>query len=85
MTLAKLEEFVGLSGHTSDEEFAKLVESLDAFALVAEEEEEAGTRADFVFTRYQVPVTGETYELWYQVRTPKTPEGFEFAFGFDRA
>jgi hypothetical protein len=82
--VAHLENFVGVSGHTADEKFNSLVLSLETYARVIDEEEEAGTYADFISTTYQDIVTGVQYELWYQVRTPDSPKGMEYAYGFQQ-
>lgn len=83
-TLLNLESFVGKYGQTTDEEFDSLTCSLEIYASVINETEAQGTYADIVSTEYEDKLTGVQYELWYQVRTPESPEGMEFAYGFRR-
>jgi hypothetical protein len=86
MTLVlHLENFVGVGGHTTDEEFNSLILSLETYARVIDEEEELGRFADIITTYYQDIATGQHYGLWYQVRRPDSPEGMDYAFGFDKA
>jgi hypothetical protein len=85
MTLVtSLESFVGVGGHTADEEFDSLILSLELNARFLEEEDEAGTHADLITVTYEDKKTGVQYELWYQVRTSESPEEMEFAYGFHR-
>lgn len=84
MRIAHVEDFVGIGGHTTDTEFSNLVDSLDAFCIVWGDKEEYSNLFCLVTTIYKEKVTGKMYELWYQVRTPMSPTGVEFAFGFDR-
>lgn len=86
MILFNLEDLVGLGGHTTDEEFQDVLEQLAAMAELIDEEEETGDTSEMIVQVYREKANTEiTYELWYQVRTPDSPEGMEFAFGFDRA
>lgn len=80
-----IDSFCGTSGHTGDREFDILIESLGFFTVVVDEEEEYSGTSELVTEYHREQVTGVVYQLWYQVRTPESPEGMEFAFGFDRA
>lgn len=84
MVVEQLSHFIGAGGHTTDEEFSSLISSLEFYGRMIDEEEEAGTHADFISTTYEDINTGEQYELWYQVRTPKSYEGMEYAYGFHK-
>lgn len=84
MSLAHVEDFVGIGGHTTDVEFSNLVNSLESFCKVWADKEEYNSLSVLVTTVYKETITGKLYELWYQVRTPLSPMGMEFAFGFDR-
>lgn len=84
MMLFNLDDLVEISGHTSDEEFQNLLEKLDELATLVHEEEELNDFSETIIQIYESNETTEKFELWYQVRTPDSPEGMEFAFGFGR-
>jgi hypothetical protein len=85
MRMYYLELLVGNSGYTVDEMFKTVVEAVETFGTFLEDEEEEGQYAQIITTKYQDKMTGRVYELWYQVRTPESPEGMVFAYGFGRA
>jgi hypothetical protein len=78
----------GTFGVTTDEEFEEIVDFLAQHGTVVSEAEiepsedsKAGKKfAELVWTRYRVG--SEDYELWYQVRTPYSPQDMACSFGF---
>lgn len=84
-----LDSVKGTFGVTTDEIFGKITESLEKIGQVIEDKEDIGFNkwTELVVTTYKVVENGypKFYELWYQTRTPFSPEGMEYSFGFDEA
>lgn len=87
--MAKLDSLVGKFGVTTDEVFGAITDTLEKIGQVIEDNEDTGFNkwAELVITKYKVVENGypKFYELWYQVRTPFSPDGMECSFGFDVA
>jgi hypothetical protein len=85
--LNKLMEYgagAGTHGSTSDKAFRLIVELLERFGVFVEREERSTGKlgwTELVIIQYHIQ--GAPFELWYQVRTPLTPEGTDFMFGFE--
>lgn len=84
-TVGILDQYVGISGHTSDEEFGNVVEALERFAQLVDEDEVQRGSSEVIISTYRDIHINNLYKLWYLVRTPDSPEGVEFPFGFERA
>lgn len=75
-----VDKFVGVIGHITEGEDFSVLTSLLESARVIEEDEPIGTHVDYVETTYEI--NGKHYLLWYQVQTERTPEGWDYTFGF---
>jgi hypothetical protein len=80
-----LNNLVGTSGVTTDETFGQITDILAAVGTVVEEDEAASRGkgwAELVTTKYKVEEN--YYELWYQVKTPYSPDCMNCSFGFEK-
>jgi hypothetical protein len=80
-----LDNLVGAFGVTTDETFGQITDILAAVGNVVKEDEtepKANAWAELVTTTYKVE--GSYYELWYQVRTPFSPDDMNCSFGFEK-
>ncbi|QIW88744.1 hypothetical protein P59_147 [Bacillus phage P59] len=81
----KLDNLVGAFGVTTDETFGQITDILAAVGNVVKEDEtepKENAWAELVTTTYKVEES--YYELWYQVRTPFSPDSMYCSFGFDK-
>jgi hypothetical protein len=82
-----LEGFDGSFGVTQDEEFEQIVDYLAEYGTVVGEDEighqgfPSKSFAELVVTKYSIG--SQLYELWYQVRTPYSPQDMACAYGFN--
>lgn len=77
-----VEEFIGVIGFVQEENFDELTNLLEG-SRVVEENEPIGTWTDYVETTYEV--NGKHYMLWYQVQAERTPDDWDYTFGFELA
>lgn len=80
-----LNGFLGLTGYVTDDTFKVITETLENTTSVVDEQEFVHAVTGLIVTKYKDEDTPSVYELWYQVRTPNSPEGMDYAFGFDLA
>lgn len=81
-----LEKLTGQFGVTTDYAFNEITTILDKAGIVVEDNEVFTPEyawAELVTTKYLVG--SKLYELWYQVRTPFSPDDMTCSFGFDEA
>jgi hypothetical protein len=80
-----LNNLVGAFGVTTDETFGQITDILAAVGNVVKEDETGSDNnvwSELVTTTYNVE--GSLYELWYQVRTPFSPDDMHCSFGFEK-
>lgn len=85
-----INDFIGSTGVTTDENFGQITSILAEQGKVITEKESGvltapGTPkyvAELVTTLYEV--NDEAYELWYQVKTPDSYKGASLAYGFKK-
>jgi hypothetical protein len=80
-----LNNLVGASGVTTDETFGQITDILAAVGNVIQEDESAQHESawtELVVTTYKVEES--YYELWYQVKTPFSPDYMNCSFGFEK-
>lgn len=83
-----VEQFDGSYGVTTDEQFGELVDFLNGKEVVSDMDSLVDVKRvpapKFfgVFTTYHID--GDNYELFYQVRTPNTPEGSNYCYNFHK-
>lgn len=87
--MTNLDSLKGAWGITTDETFGVITDTLAEIGQVIEDHEKGNPNAwaELVITRYKVVENGYPtfYELWYQTRTPFSPDGMVCSFGFDEA
>jgi hypothetical protein len=85
--MANLDSLVGKFGVTTDKVFGVITDTLEKLGQVIDDREYATPNAwaELVLTKYKVVENGypKFYELWYQVKTPFSPDNMECSFGFD--
>lgn len=79
--LAALQRYSGATGTVGSPLFSTIVDLLDEFTVLVEENESIGVWTNYIEGTYAAKLGGDKFTLWYEVRRPDTPQ-MELNFGF---
>lgn len=79
-----LNKYLGSVGEVGGNDFSNIVDLLEKWAVLTQEEEEASVFCDYIDQKYITTDEKEIYTLWYQVKTPNTPQDYVLQYGFVR-
>lgn len=77
-----LRHYLGHTGELGDTDFSRIVDLLEKWTVLVEEEDSISTFTDIIEQTYAAKEGREKYMLWYQVKTPDTPQDMILNYGF---